>query len=198
MSWKVNGSYFESCNCEVACPCVFLNNPTEDECTAIVAWHIDAGNFDNIGLDDLNVAFAVHAPGNMADGNWKVAVYLDDRADDRQTEALTRIFSGQAGGHPERLAAFVGEVLGVASVPIRYQCEGRHCSLTIPDIAEVAIQAIEGQEGREVTISNHPLCIAPGEPAVTARSEQLTYRGQGMRWELSGKNGFYSPFQYAS
>jgi hypothetical protein len=30
----------------------------------------------------------------MSDGNWKVAVYLDDRADDVQAASLTRIFGG--------------------------------------------------------------------------------------------------------
>lgn len=198
MSWKLNGTYFESCNCDVACPCVFLSNPSEGQCTALVAWHIDAGHFENVGLDGLNVMFAVHSPGNMADGGWQVALYLDERADDRQKEALTKIFAGQAGGHPERLASHVGKVLGVASVPIHYRTDGHKRSLSIPDIAEVAIQAIEGQGGQEVTISNHPLCIAPGQPAVSARSDSLTYRDHNMRWEISGKNGFYSPFQYVA
>lgn len=198
MSWNVNGTYFESCNCDVACPCVFLSNPTEHQCTALVAWHIDDGHFDNVPLDDLNVVFAVHSPGNMADGEWRVAIYLDETADGQQKEALTQIFGGHAGGHPARLAAHVSQVLGVASVPIRYQSEGKHRSLTIPDIADVTITAIEGQGGEDVTIENHPLCIAPGEPAVTARSGKLSYRDHGMRWELSGRNGFYSPFQYAA
>lgn len=198
MSWKLNGTYFESCNCDAACPCVFLSNPTENNCTALVAWHIDDGHFDNVTLDDLNVLFAVHSPGNMADGDWRVAIYLDENADAQQKEALTQIFGGQAGGHPARLASHVSQVFGVASVPILYKNEGKHRSLTIPDIADVAITAIEGQGGETVTIENHPLCIAPGQPAVSAHSDKLSYRDHGMRWELSGKNGFYSPFQYAA
>jgi hypothetical protein len=198
MSWKIEGTYFESCNCEAACPCVFLSEPTEGECGVMIAWHIDKGKFDDVTLDGLNVAFAVRSPGHMAQVKWDAAVYLDARANPKQKDALTKIFAGQAGGHPERLASHVGKILGVASVPIAYAAEGKRRSLTIPKIAEMTIEAIEGQGGAEVTVSNHPLCIAPGQPAVTARSKKLSYKDHGMSWELSGKTGFFSPFQYAA
>ena len=198
MSWNVEGTYFESCNCEAACPCVFLSDPTEDECGVVVAWHIDKGRFEDVPLDGLNVAFAVRSPGNMAKVKWDAAVYLDARANDKQKDALTKIFAGQAGGHPARLASHVGKVLGVASVPIEYTARGKQRSLKIPQVADVAIEAFEGQGGADITISNHPLCIAPGEPAVAARSKKLEYRDHGMHWEVSGKNGFYSPFRYAA
>ncbi len=198
MSWKVEGTYFESCNCEAACPCVFLSKPSAGHCDALVAWHIDSGKFEDVKLDGLNVAFAVHSPGNMAESKWDVAVYLDERANAAQKDALTKIFAGQAGGHPSRLAAHVGKVLGMASVPIDYRADGRKRSLSIPKIADVAIEGLEGQGGAEITIENHPLCIAPGEPAVTAKSSRFKYEDHGQRWEVSGKNGFYSPFAYAA
>lgn len=197
MSWKIEGTYFESCNCEAACPCVFLSKPTEDECGVLIAWHIDKGKFDDLALDGLNVALAVRSPGHMAQVKWEAAVYLDARADAKQTDALTKIFAGQAGGHPARLASHVGKVLGVASVPMSYAAEGKRRSLSIANIADVTIEAIAGQGGAEVTVSNHPLCVAPGYAAVASRSQKLNYKDHGMSWELSGKNGFFSPFQYA-
>lgn len=81
---------------------------------------------------------------------------------------------------------------------MQYAGEGKRRSLTIPNIADVSIEAIEGQGGAEVTITNHPLAIAPGQTVVSARSEKLSYKDHGMSWECSGKNGFFSPFQYAS
>ncbi len=198
MSWKIEGTYFETCNCESACPCVFLSKPSEGHCDALVAWHIDKGEYEGVSLDGLNVALAVHSPGHMAQVKWNVAVYLDERASAAQTDALTKIFAGQAGGHPSRLAAHVGKVLGVTSVPMRYSAHGRQRSLSIPGVAEAAIEAVEGQDGAEITIENHPLCIAPGEPAVAARSKRLEYRDHGFNWEFSAKNGFYSPFRYAA
>ncbi len=198
MSWKIKGTYFESCNCEAACPCIFLSKPTEGHCDAMVAWHIDQGKFEDVALDGLNVAFAVHSPGHMAQEKWNVAVYLDERASGAQKDALTKIFAGQAGGHPARLASHVGNILGVASVPIQYSAAGKQRSLTIPNVAEVSIEALEGQGGAEITIENHPLCIAPGEPAVAARSKKLAYKDHGMSWDFTAKNGFFSPFQYAA
>jgi hypothetical protein len=63
---------------------------------------------------------AVHPPGNMIEMQWKAAFYVDQRSDAGQKEALTRILSGQAGGHPAVLASHVGEFLGAKSVPINY------------------------------------------------------------------------------
>ncbi|MEZ5395247.1 MAG: DUF1326 domain-containing protein [Bryobacterales bacterium] len=110
--WKLDGQYMEACNCKAACPCIFLSEPTEGDCTAVVGWHIEKGNFGTVDLADLNVAMAVYSPGRMHETQWKAALYLDARADEAQKNSLIQIFSGQAGGHPARLGSHVGEVLG--------------------------------------------------------------------------------------
>ncbi len=198
MGWNVSGEYFESCNCEAACPCVFLSPPTEGECTALVGWHIDSGEHEGTRLDGLNVALAVYAPGHMVSTPWQVALYLDDRADEAQGSALGAIFSGQAGGHPARLAAHIGEVLGAGPATITFQADGNKRAMTVGSVADMEIAAMPGQGDADITIDNHPLCIAPGFEAVVAKSDHLTYTDQGMSWELSGKAGFYSPFQYSA
>lgn len=195
-SWSLSGTYFESCNCDAACPCVFLSEPTEGECTVLVGWHIEEGNADELRLDGLNVALALKSPGHMAQVAWTVALYLDERADGKQSDALTRIFTGQAGGHPERLASHIGDVLGVSSVAIDFTADGRRRSLRIGEVGSVEIEGIEGQGGEPVTVTGHPLCIAPGYPAEVSRSTQLSYHDHGLDWELSDKNGFFSPFAY--
>lgn len=198
-AWKINGTYFEACNCDVACPCVFLSDPTEGECTALVAWHIDEGAFNTVNLDGLNVALAVHSPGNMATVKWTAAVYFDNSASDSQKDALMQIFTGQAGGHPGRLVSHIGDVLGVSSLPMTYRAEGRKRSLKIEGVAEAEIEALNtGQGGADITIDNHPLCIAPGHKAVVSKSSKATYKDHGFDWHFSGKNGFYSPFGYQS
>jgi len=198
MTWSLKGQYFESCNCEAACPCVFLSPPTEDDCTLLVGWHIEEGEFEGTSLDGLNVALAVLSPGHMAKVQWQVALYLDDRASEDQSQALAAIFSGQAGGHPERLASHIGEVLGAGPASIKFETEGKRTSMTIAGIADVAIAAAGGQGDAEITVENHPLAISPGFGAVVSRSEHLTYDDHGMQWNLAEKNGFYSPFKYAA
>jgi hypothetical protein len=197
-TWNLAGTYFETCNCQAACPCVFTSPPSEGHCTALVAWHIKQGKFGDVALDGLNVALVVHAPGTMVATKWKVAVYIDDNASEAQKEALLTIFSGKAGGHPAVLASFVGEILGAKSAPMRYQADGRRGSLAIPGIVEADIEALEGQDGRPITIANHPLAVAPGKPATVARSRHFRFTDHGFGWALSGRNGFLSDFVYRS
>jgi hypothetical protein len=194
--WNLSGTYFETCNCEAACPCVFLSPPSTGECTVLVAWHIDQGRCDDVVLDGLNVALAVHAPGHMMQVPWTAALYLDGQANEPQNAALTQIFAGQAGGHFARIGAHIGEVLGVKSADMTYEAEGKTRRLRIAGVAEAEIQAMAGQGEADITINNHPLCIAPGYAAVVAKSSRVTYHDHGLEWELSEKNGFYSPFRY--
>ena len=188
-AWKLNGTYCEACNCEVACSCIFFTAPTGGECKLLVGWHIDKGNYGNVDLGNLNVGLAVHSPGHMAEVKWRAALYLDQKASEKQKDALTRIFTGQAGGHPGRLVSHIGDVLGIKTVPIEYKADGKRRTLKIADVGE-------GQGGGEVAIEGHPFCIAPGYKAVVAKSGKLSYRDHGLHWEISGKNGYFSPFSY--
>ncbi len=196
MSWSVSGSYFESCNCESACPCLFLSAPTSGECTAILAWHVDDGSHEGLELSGLNVALAVHSPGHMVETPWRVALYLDDRGSAEQQAALGSIFSGASGGHPAVLAGHIGAVLGVASAPIDFEGEGDTRAVRIGEVADVRVTAIAGQGDAHVTISNHPLAVAPGQELVVSRSDHGRFADHGYAWELSGTNGLFSPFAY--
>ena len=162
----------------------------------VVGWHIDAGHYGDVDLSGLNVGLAVDSPGTMHEVPWKAALYLDDRADEQQKDALVKIFAGQSGGHPARLASHIGQVLGVASTPIEFTQEGKRRTLKIGRVADVDIEAIGGAGGADVEISGHPLCIAPGYPAVVAKSKGLRYEDHGYRWTLSDRNGLFSPFSY--
>lgn len=194
--WRVSGIYMEACNCEAACPCVMLSPPTSGECTVLLGWHIEKGQFGQVSLDGLNAALAAHSPGPMTQVKWKVALYLDERADPAQKDRLAKIFSGQAGGPPGALVPLIGEVLGVKSAAIELRAQGRQRGLRIGDVAEADIEALAGQDGKDVTISNHPFTAVPGSPAVVARSSRASYHNLGLALEVSGKNGFYSPFEY--
>ena len=195
-NWSLVGSYFEACNCEVACPCVFLSAPSHGDCTVLLAWHIEKGRFGETPVDGLNVALAIHAPGHMLQTKWNVALYLDERANEGQRQALTQVFGGQAGGEPAALAPFIGKVLGVKAVRIDYEAKGRHRSLRIPEIAEMEIDGLPGQGDREVTLENIPLTAVPNQSAVVAKSKKLSFHDHGQSWDVSDKNGFYSPFAF--
>src|SRR5260370_10014237 len=114
------------------------------DCTVLLAWHIDQGRFGEIDLDGLNAALAANSPGHMLEGKWKVALYVDERANQSQQDALTQIFSGQAGRHLAALAPLIGEVLGVKAAPIEYRSEGKRRSLRLGDVADAEIEGLPG------------------------------------------------------
>jgi|AntRauTorckE6833_2_1112554.scaffolds.fasta_scaffold06688_2 hypothetical protein len=196
-TWKLDGHYLESCTCREVCPCLTLGHPTEGDCTGLVAWHINRGHFENTSLDGLNVVVALNSPGAMAEGNWKVVLYLDESASESQREVLGRIFGGQAGGHPEVLASFIGEVLGVEHVPIDYQYSEGEVRLKVGRIGGSVVHANEGQDGQPVTLHNHPFAVAPGNPAVLATSESLQHQAYGIDLDTARRTAAYSPFSYA-
>ncbi len=95
--WSLAGDYFETCSCSVVCPCLFspapplTSRPTEGECHVAFLFHINQGAYGDVKLDGLNAVVVCASPdGPMANGNWTAGAYLDERADDQQTEALGR------------------------------------------------------------------------------------------------------------
>jgi hypothetical protein len=194
--WQVRGTYFEACNCAVACPCNFTSAPTEGECKVIAAWHVDEGRYGAIDLTGLNVALFVYSPGHMMEGKWKVALYTDERASQEQAEALARIFSGQGGGHLAALGPLIGEVLGVKPAPIEYRAEGNRRSVRVGTVAEANVEALTGQGGKLVEVHNIPFTIVPDVPLVVAKSSSCRYDDYGMSLDISDRNGYYAPFAY--
>jgi len=195
--WKLEGQYFEACNCDAACPCVFLSAPTTGECTVLIGWHIAKGNYGDLSLDGLTVLRAIYTPGAMMDTEWTAALYLDSNASGAQTDALTQIFRGEVGGSPSKLASHIATELGVRQLPIIYKASGGKRSVSIQNVADVEITAMVGQGEGDITVSGHPLCVAPGHPAVVARSDRLKYADYDFDWELNNKTAFFSRFTYA-
>jgi hypothetical protein len=161
-----------------------------------LAWHIEDGHHGEVRLDNLNVAMLAYIGGNMKDGNWKVALYLDDRATAEQQQALTGIFSGAEGGHLAALAPLIGEVLGVRPAQINFEGSGKRWKVSVDGLGSTEIEGITGQNDGPVQISGHPLAPVPGVPFTIARSEHLRLSDHGIKCEVSNKNGFYTPFGY--
>lgn len=95
------------------------------------------------------------------------------------------------------MAGLIGQILGVRSVPIRFQIDGKRRTLQVPATIDLTIEGVEGADkSRESTLSNAPMLVAPGFGAVVAKSTKNSYSDHGMKWDNSGKNGFYSKFVY--
>ena len=147
-------------------------------------------------LDGLNAALFAYSPGHMMQTKWRVALYLDQRASPAQQQALGQVFSGQAGGPLAGLAPLIGEVMGVKPAGIDFRADGKRRSVSIAGVGEMEIEALAGQGGGDVTLTNHPFSAAPGFPAVVGKSKRFRYQDHGYQREAADRNGFYSPFAY--
>src|SRR5215469_14407633 len=115
MSWKIEGSYFESCSCDVVCPCTasLALGATHDRCKVVLVFHIDVGEVEGTDVGGLTVAAVADTPKVMTDGSWRLGVIIDSAASDEQAAKLGGVFSGALGGPMAALAGLVGESLGV-------------------------------------------------------------------------------------
>ena len=97
--WWMKGDWFDVCSCNIACPCEFAQPPTNNHCDGVMAYHIREGAYGNVRLDGFSVIAVLWIDGNF----WTRAevtfgIFIDERADERQREAIQQVFSGQAGG----------------------------------------------------------------------------------------------------
>jgi hypothetical protein len=144
VSWKVSGSYFETCSCDVICPCTasLSLGATNDRCNAILVFHIKDGDVDGTDVGGLTVAAVADTPKVMSEGNWKLGVFIDAAASDEQAEKLGGVFSGALGGPMEALGPLVGENLGVERAPIEVSEDGLKHSIKIGDAVDFEIEDV--------------------------------------------------------
>jgi hypothetical protein len=192
--WNLSGDYFEACNCDVACPCVFLSDPTHGSCTVLVAWHVKKGNSGTEKLDGLSFALAAYSPGNMLKTKWEAAVYIDEKATPGQRKALEIILGGKAGGPFGALAPLIGKIVGLRYVPIVFKVDGKKRSLQIPGTASMNSEAMSGPNGASVTLAGAPLLLTP--EVTVAKADMLSLSDHGWKWEVAGGNSFYSAFNF--
>jgi hypothetical protein len=192
-NWQLSGDYFENCNCSVVCPCLIspapplTSRPTEGVCDVALAFHIDTGSYGTVALDGLNLALVAHTPGPMGNGNWTIAIYIDERATDEQAAALGGVFGGAEGGPMAAFAPLIATNLGAKKVPIIYRVTGKTRSAEIPGVMNMSVEPLPSlRENEEIWASaGHP--IAPDRLALAVGSPGSTFTDHGMRWDNSGK-----------
>jgi hypothetical protein len=144
MAWNLEGSYVETCSCDLMCPCnmSFDHGATYDYCRVTLVFNIQKGEIEGTDVSGLKVAAIVDSPKVMTEGNWRLGMFVDDRASDEQTEKLTAVFGGQKGGPMEALAPLVGEILGVERASFEVVDDGLRHSVKIGDAVEFEIEDI--------------------------------------------------------
>jgi hypothetical protein len=199
-AWKIQGEYFESCNCEVLCPCLLSGaqaRPTEGHCDVVLAFRIDKGNYGAIDISGLSAAQALITPGPMAQGGGTLAVYVDSRASSDQRAALEAIFTGAAGGPPSLFGPMVSKLLATKAVEIKFTMHGSERKLVIPGITEVTVKGIAGRGGKDVVwFENvgHPY----SSRLAAAKAADSSYNDHSMTFHNSGRNGHFFGIDWTS
>jgi hypothetical protein len=120
----MDGTLLEACSCAAPCPCWIGDDPDGGTCDSFVAYHVDRGQIRGIDVSNLSLVLVAQIPGNVLAGNWRVVLYVDDKATAEQREALLDTFGGKLGGAPADMAKLLGEIVAVYPVPIEHCVEG--------------------------------------------------------------------------
>lgn len=192
VEWAIKGELILNCNCTVFCPCVVslgLHPPTEGHCQTWGGVRIDSGNYGGVDLSGLNIGLLIEIPGMMSRGNWKVALFIDDRAGNEAHHALVDIFSGKAKGTTGLFQVLVGEVIGVERQPVSYETseDGKTRHITVGKRIEGVVYPVEGKDpNEEIVIKNTKYWMGPDITVATASKGRV--RAFGRVWDFGGRS----------
>ena len=200
MPWNLKGSYFETCSCELMCPCnlSFDHGATYDYCRVTLVFNVREGTVEGTDIGGLTVAIIADTPKVMTEGNWRLGVFVDDKATDDQFEKLVGVFSGQLGGPMAGLAPLVGEILGAERASIVVEEDGRRHSIRIGDAIDFEIEDIVPfgvETGQPVRFNGmfHPVA----SDLTMAEAKRSRINAFGIQYE--GKTGLsYAEFSWAA
>ena len=204
-SWHAKGEWFDVCECRIPCPCTFAQTPTFEHCDGTMVWHVNEGRYGDVELSGLNViALNCGFTGNAwaGEGQPDIGIFVDERADEPQREALLAVFSGQAGGWPAQFAQIVANVRGVEFVPISFEMADdlSFWSAKIPGRVNARGEALTGPttpEGVRVQIHNPPGSeVGPGTVATQGVAVTDEAEGFEVSWKRSGRSSKHMSFDW--
>lgn len=203
--WHVTGDWFDVCKCNIPCPCYFAQTPTFGDCEGTLVWHIREGHYGDVVLDGLNVLALGAFTGNVwmdPDVEVSAGMFIDEKADEQQREALQTIFGGHAGGWPAQFAELIGEMRGLefASIEVDVAEDLSWWRARIPGRVEARAEALGGpttRPGERVQVHNPPGSeVGPGAVATQGVAVADQAEGFEFHWERTGQNSKHIPFDW--
>ncbi|MEZ0335371.1 MAG: DUF1326 domain-containing protein [Gemmatimonadales bacterium] len=202
--WHLKGDWFDVCSCNVPCPCGFAQAPTNNKCEGVMAYHVREGAYGNVRLNGLNVIAISMFEGNAwaKENPVTLGIFMDERADDAQREALQKVFSGQAGGWMGVFAELVGEVRGLEFVPIEFEVaeDLARWRVEIPGKVRAFAEALTGPTtppGARVQLHNAPGSeVGPGQIMTWGKTVDNEVDAFGFAWSWAGKSSKHIPFDW--
>jgi hypothetical protein len=201
VSWRIRGSYFESCNCDAICPCRKINGvpggrSTHGLCLGVLSWVIEDGSANGTDLSGLPVAVALRYSDDEPGSPWTWILYLDSGASDEQRAALEDIFAGRLGGEAEQhfpwLRMVGSELVAVRAVEIDVDHTRRRQWLRIRD--QISVRIRDRYHGDETVTCGIPGHDRAGEELI---ADQLVVQDDRLAFEYHGVCGYGATFDYA-
>jgi hypothetical protein len=182
------------------CPCnlSFDHGATYDFCRVTLVFNLQQGDIEGTDIGGLKVVVIADTPKVMTEGNWRLGVFIDERATDEQLDKLVKVFSGQLGGPMAALTPLVGEMLGVERAAIEVHEDGLRHSVRVGDAIEFEIEDIVPfgvETGEPIRFSGmfHPV----GSDLTMAEAKSSRIDAFGIQYE--GKTGLSkSDFSWAA
>ena len=188
MAYHLEGRLLEVCNCRVLCPCWIGEDPDFGTCDTIVAWHFDKGTINGVDVAGHTIAMIAHVPGNILQGNWTAAVYLDDRVTPQQEQAILGVYTGQLGGPVAELAKLVGKVVSVEKVPIGFDVQGGKGVLTVGDAGYAELEPYKNASGATTTLAETVFSTVPGAPVFVGKAPTYRSKNAALNIDIDIKN----------
>jgi hypothetical protein len=200
MGYQLEGRLLEVCNCRVLCPCWIGEDADNGTCDTIIAWHFDRGTVDGVDVSGVTLACVAHVPGNILQGNWRAAIFVDDRASQAQEDALLKVYTGKAGGPIAELVKLIGEVVSVERAPITFSVQGGKGTLKIGTDYLAELEPYVSAAGRTTTLTDTVFSTVPGAPVFVGKAP--TYKSKnaklGIDIDMKNHNALQSTFVFNS
>lgn len=198
MAYHLEGRLLEVCNCRVLCPCWIGEDPDFDTCDTIVAWHFDKGKIEGVDVAGHTIAVIAHVPGNILQGNWRAAVYVDDKASAQQKDAILSVYTGKLGGPVGELVKLIGEVVSVDSVPISFDVQGGKGTLKVGDAGYAELEPYKSASGHTTTLTDTVFSTVPGAPVFVGKSPRYRSKNEklGINLDMKDHNALQSTFVF--
>ena len=199
MAYNLEGSLLEVCTCKVICPCWVGEDPDGGACDGLISYHIDRGTVNGVDVSGRTFSLLAHIPGNVLKGNWRVVVYVDDKATAQQQEALMNAFTGKLGGPLADQAQLIGEVLAVERAPVTFTVEKGNGRFQVGPNIEAELTALQGATG-PTTLQDSIFSNIPGSPAYVSKAQR--YRANvpnhGFNIDIKGYNAVQGSFRFVA
>lgn len=197
-TYDLDGTLLEACSCAAPCPCWIGDDPDGGTCDSFVAYHIDRGQINGVDVSGLSLVNVCQIPGNVLAGNWRIVIFVDDKATAEQREAVLKAFGGKLGGPLADLAGLVSEIVTVQPAPIEHRVEGGKGTLLIGKMLDAEMAPYLDATGKPTTIHDTVFSTIPGSPAYIAKASRhrVSIPEHGMTWEFSGRNAIQGNFHF--